>query len=226
MKNQSVSSNIDWVIVSIYILMVILGWLNIYSSSLPEVETSIFDLSQYYGKQLLTIAFTIPLIIIVLSVDSKFYEKFSFVIYIIGLLAIAGLFVFGKEVKGQTNWYSFGAFGLQPSEFAKAATSLALAKYLSDVQVNLKNLNYQIIALGLIFLPILFIAPHDPGSALIYTVLIFVLHREGLPSSYLWMGLFIIIIFNFVVTSIDRIQRILKSFRPNLASFKIKAMVC
>lgn len=175
--------------------MVILGWLNIYSSSLPEVETSIFDLSQFYGKQLLTIAFTIPLIIIVLSVDSKFYEKFSFVIYIIGLLAIAGLFVFGKEVKGQTNWYSFGAFGLQPSEFAKAATSLALAKYLSDVQVNLKNLNHQIIALGLIFLPILFIAPHDPGSALIYTVLIFVLHREGLPSSYLWMGLFIIIIF-------------------------------
>lgn len=195
MKNQSVSSNIDWVIVSIYILMVILGWLNIYSSSLPEVETSIFDLSQFYGKQLLTIAFTIPLIIIVLSVDSKFYEKFSFVIYIIGLLAIAGLFVFGKEVKGQTNWYSFGAFGLQPSEFAKAATSLALAKYLSDVQVNLKNLNHQIIALGILFLPILFIAPHDPGSALIYTVLIFVLHREGLPSSYLWMGLFIIIIF-------------------------------
>lgn len=175
--------------------MVILGWLNIYSSSLPEVETSIFDLSQFYGKQLLTIAFTIPLIIIVLSVDSKFYEKFSFVIYIIGLLAIAGLFVFGKEVKGQTNWYSFGAFGLQPSEFAKAATSLALAKYLSDVQVNLKNLNHQIIALGILFLPILFIAPHDPGSALIYTVLIFVLHREGLPSSYLWMGLFIIIIF-------------------------------
>lgn len=175
--------------------MVILGWLNIYSSSLPEVETSIFDLSQYYGKQLLTIAFTIPLIIIVLSVDSKFYEKFSFVIYIIGLLAIAGLFVFGKEVKGQTNWYSFGSFGLQPSEFAKAATSLALAKYLSDVQVNLKNLNHQIIALSLIFLPILLIAPHDPGSALIYTILIFVLHREGLPSSYLWMGLFIITIF-------------------------------
>lgn len=195
MKNQSVSSNIDWVIVSIYIVMVVLGWLNIYSSSLPEVETSIFDLSQYYGKQLLTIGLTIPLIIIVLAVDSKFYEKFSFVIYVIGLLAIAGLFVFGKEVKGQTNWYSFGSFGLQPSEFAKAATSLALAKYLSDVQINLKNLNHQIIALGLIFLPILLIAPHDPGSALIYTVLIFVLHREGLPSSYLWMGLFIIIIF-------------------------------
>lgn len=195
MKNQSVSSNIDWMIVSIYIVMVVLGWLNIYSSSLPEVETSFFDLSQYYGKQLLTIALTIPLIIIVLAVDSKFYEKFSFVIYVFGILAIAGLFVFGKEVKGQTNWYSFGSFGLQPSEFAKAATGLALAKYLSDVQVNLKNLNHQLIALGILFLPILFIAPHDPGSALIYTILIFVLHREGLPSSYLWIGFFTILIF-------------------------------
>ncbi len=195
MKNQSVSSNIDWIIVSIYITMVVMGWLNIYSSSLPEVETSIFDLSQFYGKQLLTIALTIPLVFVVLSVDSKFYEKFSVVIYIIGLVAIAGLFVFGKTVKGQANWYSFGSFGIQPSEFAKAATSLAIAKYLSDVQVNLKNLNHQIIALGIIFLPILLIVPHDPGSALIYAVFFLVLYREGLPSWYLWVGCMAIIIF-------------------------------
>jgi rod shape determining protein RodA len=195
MKNQSVSSNIDWIIVSIYSTMVIMGWLNIYSSSLPEVETSIFDLSQFYGKQLLTIALTIPLVFVVLSVDSKFYEKFSVVIYFIGLVAIAGLFVFGKTVKGQANWYSFGSFGIQPSEFAKAATSLALAKYLSDVQVNLKNLNHQIIALGIIFFPILLIVPHDPGSALIYVVFFLVLYREGLPSWYLWVGFIAIIIF-------------------------------
>lgn len=195
MKNQSVSSNIDWIIVSIYITMVVMGWLNIYSSSLPEVETSIFDLSQFYGKQLLTIALTIPLVFVVLSVDSKFYEKFSVVIYTIGLIAIAGLFVFGKTVKGQANWYSFGSFGIQPSEFAKAATSLAIAKYLSDVQVNLKNLNHQIIALGIIFLPILLIVPHDPGSALIYVVFFLVLYREGLPSWYLWVGFIAIIIF-------------------------------
>ena len=142
MKNQSVTNNLDWVSVIIYIVLVIMGWLNIYSSSLSlSDEPFTLDLSQFYGKQLLSIALAIPLIFVVLSVDGKFYEKFSSIIYIIGLLSLAGLFVFGKTVKGQANWYSFGAFGLQPSEFVKAATSLALAKYLSDAQVNLKDVN-------------------------------------------------------------------------------------
>jgi len=173
-----------------------MGWLNIYSSSLSLSEdTYLLDLSQFYGKQLLSIGLTIPLIFIVLAVDGKFYEKFASIIFFISLLALAGLFVFGKTVKGQANWYSFGSFGLQPSEFAKAATALALAKYLSDVQVNLKDLNRQIQALSIIFLPIILIAPHDPGSALIYTMFVLVLYREGLPQWYLWTGFIAIILF-------------------------------
>jgi rod shape determining protein RodA len=174
-----------------------MGWLNIYSSSLSSIEqeTSIFDFSQIYGKQFLFIILTIPLIFIVLSVDGKFYEKFSSVIYVTGLLSLAGLYVFGKTVKGQANWYSFGSFGIQPSEFVKAATAMALAKYLSDVQVNLKDLNRQIQALGILFLPILLIAPHDPGSALIFCVFILVLYREGLPSWYVWTGFITLILF-------------------------------
>ncbi len=197
MKNQSVTNNLDWISIGIYITMVILGWLNIYSSSLSSVpeETSIFDISQIYGKQFLFIVLSFPLIFVVLSVDGKFYEKFSSVIYVIGLLALAGLFVFGKTVKGQANWYSFGSFGLQPSEFVKAATSLALAKYLSDVQINLKDVNRQIQALGIIFLPMALIAVHDPGSALIFSVFILVLYREGLPSWYLWTGFIALLLF-------------------------------
>jgi rod shape determining protein RodA len=196
MKNQSVTNNLDWISVFIFIILVILGWLNIYSSSLSLAEdSSILDLSQFYGKQLLSIGLTIPLIFIVLSVDGKFYEKFASIIFVIGLLSLAGLFVFGKTVKGQANWYSFGSFGLQPSEFAKAATALALAKYLSDVQVNLKDVNRQLQALGIIFLPIILIVPHDPGSALIYTMFILVLYREGLPAWYLWTGFIAIILF-------------------------------
>ena len=196
MKNQSVTNNLDWISVIIYIVLVIMGWLNIYSSSLSlSDEPFTLDLTQFYGKQLLSIALAIPLIFVVLSVDGKFYEKFSSIIYIIGLLSLAGLFVFGKTVKGQANWYSFGAFGLQPSEFVKAATSLALAKYLSDAQVNLKDVNRQIQALGIIFLPVLLIVVHDPGSALIFMVFFFVLYREGLPPWYLWTGLIAIVIF-------------------------------
>jgi rod shape determining protein RodA len=197
MKNQSVTNNLDWISIVIYFALVIMGWLNIYSSSLSSIEqeTSIFDFSQIYGKQFMFIILTIPLIFIVLSVDGKFYEKFSSVIYVIGLLSLAGLYVFGKTVKGQANWYSFGSFGIQPSEFVKAATAMALAKYLSDVQVNLKDLNRQIQALGILFLPILLIAPHDPGSALIFCVLILVLYREGLPSWYVWTGFITLILF-------------------------------
>lgn len=197
MKNQSVTNNLDWISIVIYFILVIMGWLNIYSSSLSSVaeETSIFDISQIYGKQFMFIVLSIPLIFVVLSVDGKFYEKFSSVIYIIGLLSLAGLFVFGKEIKGQTNWYSFGSFGLQPSEFVKAATALALAKYLSDVQVNLKDLNRQLQALGILFLPIVLIAPHDPGSALIFSVFTLVLYREGLPSWYIWTGFVALILF-------------------------------
>jgi rod shape determining protein RodA len=197
MKNQSVTNNLDWISVVIYFILLIMGWLNIYSSSLSTVdqETSIFDFSQIYGKQFLFIVLTIPLIFVILSVDGKFYEKFSSVFYIIGLLSLAGLFVFGKTVKGQANWYSFGAFGLQPSEFVKAATALALAKYLSDVQVNLKDFNRQLQVLGILALPILLIVAHDPGSALIYSVFILVLYREGLPSWYVWTGFIALILF-------------------------------
>ena len=173
-----------------------MGWLNIYSSSLSlSDDNSIFDMSQFYGKQFMYIILSMPLIFVVLSADGKFYEKFSIIIFGIALLSLAGLFVFGKTVKGQANWYSFGSFGIQPAEFAKAATALALAKYLSDVPVNLKDVYRQIQALAIIFLPIILIAPHDPGSALIYTMFILVLYREGLPPWYLWTGFIAVLLF-------------------------------
>lgn len=197
MKHQSITNNLDWISVIIFITLVVMGWLNIYSSSLSSVtgDSSIFDLSQFYGKQLLYIGLAFPLILIILFVEGKFYEKYASLIYTVSVLSIAGLFVFGKSVKGQANWYSFGAFGLQPSEFAKAATSLALAKYLSDVQVNLKNLNNQMIAMAIVFFPVLLIAIHDPGSALIYAIFFVVLYREGMPGWYLMTGFIAIILF-------------------------------
>lgn len=189
MKNQSVKNNIDWISVIIYIVLVILGWLNIYSSSLSSTEGT-------YEKQLIFIACTIPLIFVVLFVDGKFYEKYASIIFGVSLLSLAGLFLFGKTIAGQRCWYAIGSFTLQPSEFAKAATSLALAKYLSDTQINLKETNRQIQALAIILLPVLLILPQpDPGSALIYSIFIIVLHREGLPVWYIWTGFITILLF-------------------------------
>ncbi|CAM3509371.1 Rod shape-determining protein RodA [Flavobacterium saliperosum S13] len=189
MKNQSVINNIDWITVFIYTILVIMGWMNIYSASLPIEETSIFDLSQIYGRQMLFIFLTIPLIFIILSMEAKIFEKYSTVFYIIGIFLLLGLFAFGKTIKGQTNWYQFGGFGFQPSEFVKTATALVLAKLVSDTQINLKNFKHQLFALAVFGFPVVLILMQpDAGSAMIFLSLIFVLYREGLPSWYLWTG--------------------------------------
>ena len=189
MKNQSLTNNIDWVCISIYIALVLMGWLNIYSSSLSSTDGTA-------EKQFIFIVLTIPLIFILLYVDGKFYEKYASIIYGISLLSLVGLFAFGKTIAGQRCWYGIGSFTLQPSEFAKAATALALAKYLSDSQINLKDVNRQIQALAIVFLPVMLILPQpDPGSALIYSIFIIVLYREGLPAWYIWTGFVAILLF-------------------------------
>lgn len=211
MKNQSVKKNIDWISVIIYSILVILGWLNIYSSSLSSTEGT-------YEKQLIFIGCTIPLIFVVLFVDGKFYEKYASIIFGVALLSLAGLFLFGKTIAGQRCWYAIGSFTLQPSEFAKAATSLALAKYLSDTQINLKETNRQIQALAIILLPVFLILPQpDPGSALIYSIFIIVLYREGLPAWYLWTGFITILL--FVLTLI------LEPYAVILMAFAVLAII-
>jgi rod shape determining protein RodA len=197
MKNQNVVSNLDWLTILLYILLVTAGWLNIYSASLPSGEAEgAFDFTQAYGRQLLFIGLSFPLILALLFTDAKIFEKLSFVFYGFGIVLLLGLFVFGKTIKGQTNWYQFGGFGLQPSEFVKTATALLLAKYLSYSQTNLNKTKDQLIAFAIIGIPILLILMQpDTGSAMIFLALIFVLNREGLPSWYLISGVIAIIIF-------------------------------
>ena len=195
MRNQNVISNLDWTSVLLYVALVIMGWFTIYSSSSP-VEASAFDFSEIYGRQLIFILFSIPVIFFLLAVNAKIYEKYAAVFYIISLLLLAGLFLFGKTIKGQTNWYQFGGFSLQPSEFAKIATALLLAKYISDAQTFLNRIPSQLIALSIIAGPVLLILLQpDAGSAIIFLSLVFVLNREGLPQWYLGLGFTFAILF-------------------------------
>lgn len=199
MQGNSTLYRIDWIIVLLYFLLVGIGWINIYSASLPENPTSFFDMELIYTKQLVWILLSVVLIAFILAIDAKFYERFSSVIYIIALVALAGLFVAGTNINGARSWYSIPGMSLQPSEFAKAATALALSKYLTDIQTNIKLFNNQLKAFLIIALPAILIIPQpDPGSALIYTALIFPLYREGLHFVYLLLGF--IAAFLFVIT--------------------------
>jgi len=177
---------IDWLTVLLFLLLVGFGWGNIYSASYSDDVFSITDFSQPYIKQLYWIVLSIIIIVVTQAIESKFYERFAGLIFIISLVSLLGLFVFGKNVNGATSWYAFGPVGLQPSEFAKAATALALAKFLSDMQTNINLINYQLRAFLIIALPALIIIPQpDPGSALVYAAFFFPLYREGLAAAYL-----------------------------------------
>src|SRR5690554_3465224 len=186
----------DWLIIFIYMALVAIGWVNIYSASLGDTAKGYFDFTQIYGKQMMWIGFSFVLIIFILAIESKFYENFASVIYIASLISLIGLFVFGRTIAGTTAWYDFGGFSIQPSEFAKAATALALAKYVSDIQTNMQELKHQISAFVILALPvILIIMQPDPGSVLVYAAFVFPLYREGLHGVYLLLGLFGTIIF-------------------------------
>ena len=190
------SSKFDWLTILIYLALVYIGWVNIYSASYNDAITSFFDFSQVYTKQLVWICLSFILIIFILAIEAKFYERFSSIIYIISLVSLLGLFVLGKNVNGATSWYFLGGFSIQPSEFAKAATALALAKFASDIQSNLKVFKYQLRALLIIILPALFIIPQpDPGSALVFLALVLPLYREGLHYIYLLLGFIIAALF-------------------------------
>ncbi len=189
-------SQFDWVSILIYFLLVAIGWVNIYSASLDDTATSFFDLDQIYGKQMLWIILSIFLIVILLSLEAKFYERFASLIYIVSLISILGLFFFGKTINGATSWYAIGGFTLQPAEFAKVATALALSKYIGDIQTNIKNLGDQFKAFIIIALPALIILPQpDAGSAMVYAAFFFPLYREGFSGVYLIAGATGILVF-------------------------------
>ncbi len=187
--------SIDMPIILLYIALVLIGWLNIYAAVFDESHASIFDLEKNYGKQLLWIATALFIGLMVLLIDSKFFSVFSFGIYGITLLMLVSVLFFGKYVNGSRSWFEIGSFRLQPAEFAKFATALVVAKYLSS-GVKMERFSTKISVLGLIGLPMgLILLQGDVGSALTYVAFILVLYREGLSGMVLVICLLIGIAF-------------------------------
>jgi rod shape determining protein RodA len=199
----------DWITIILFFLLVGFGWFNIMSASHTGATVNYFDFTQPFGKQLIFIFLTFVLIILLLAIDAKFYERFSSIIYIISMLSLVGLFVFGKNVNGATSWYGIGSFTIQPSEFAKAATALAVAKYVSDLNTDINTFKDQIRTFSIIIIPaLLVLLQNDTGSTIVYGAFFFVLYREGLPKYYLSIGVAVILLsvlslkFGAIITSI------------------------
>lgn len=184
-ERNSIIGKIDWVLVAIYFALVLIGWFSIFSAKYDEMHPSIFDLSQVYGKQLIWIGAALLVGFVILLIDAKFFNAFSLWIYIIVLVSLFMVLVYGKATKGATSWIDLGGgIKFQPSEFAKMATALALAGYLGRLDTDLQKRKNQIVAITLILIPMaLVLLQNDTGSAIVFVSFILVLYREGLPGA-------------------------------------------
>lgn len=179
-KNNNILARLDWVTVILWLAMMIMGWLNIYAAVYNEQHTSIFDLSQRYGKQLIFIIAAILLATMVMVTDNKLWFFFAWFIYGFFILLLVLVLVIGKEINGAKAWFGVGAFSIQPSEFAKFATGLALASYLNSKRQSLGT-RQMIEATAIIISPVLLIAVQpDMGSVVTYFAFFIVLYREGM----------------------------------------------
>ena len=194
---------IDWITVIIYFLLVTVGILNIFSSTYDIQSFSYASVDSLAFKQFVFFIFSLISGILILIAPSKFFQKFSSLIYLFSVLLLIGLLAFGNTVYGHKSWYTFFGISIQPTEIAKFTTNLAVAKLLSEIQINLKKIKSLVQVFFIILIPvILTLMQPDFGSALIFLSLIFVLFREGLsPNFILFLALSLILAFFALIKS-------------------------
>jgi rod shape determining protein RodA len=190
-KTEDISGKLDVVSVLLFILMVTLGWLNIFAAVYDDtVKQSIWDLSLNSGRQLMFIAASLIIILVIVILDMRFYETFAYLFYGLILIFLILVPIIGKEVGGNKAWIGIGSFGVQPSEFAKFITALAVAKFMDTVGFKIDNLRNQAILFALIGLPmVLILLQKDTGTALVFTSFVMVFYREGMSPFLIIIGL-------------------------------------
>jgi rod shape determining protein RodA len=195
-KQKSIFENIDWLLVGLYMILVLMGWINIYAAVYNEEHKNIFDMTQSYGRQMLWIGTSLLIGLSILVIEGKFYAAFSFPIYLTVIFILLVVLVIARDVQGARSWIEIGSFKLQPSEFAKFATNMAVAKYLSSLGIRMEDLKTKITVGLIILLPMtLVLLQNDTGSALVFFAFIFVLYREGLSQNVLIFGFFAGVLF-------------------------------
>jgi len=210
-KNVSIKYALDWTTVSLYVVLVLMGWISIYGASYNFDQSSILDFSQRAGKQFIWILTGFAIGGVLLLVDSKLYNIFAYFIYVAAILLLIITIFVAPDIKGSRSWLVLGPISFQPAELAKVATALALSKFMSSYNYKLKNWK-DLIPLGMfIMLPLgLIILQQETGSALVFLAFLFMLYREGMNGIVLLIGtfaitLFVIIIrFSIVPIQVDR----------------------
>ena len=195
---DQLTNRIDWVVVGIYFLLVGLGWLNIFAVVYDpqQADQSIFSLSLSSGRQLVWISTSVVIIAVIMLMDFRFYDSFAYLIYAAIILILVSVLLFGSEIAGSKSWFTVGSFRIQPSEFAKFATALAVAKYVSINNKIFTALKPQLILFAFAVIPaVLIILQGDTGTAMVYSAFAIVFYREGFSPLLLGIGISVAVLF-------------------------------
>ena len=195
-RQTNIIRDIDWLTIGLYLALSLMGWFNIYAAVYDEQYASIFTFSQRYGKQMVWIIAAMTIAFIICLLDTRFFSMFAYPMYAVGIFALMAVLVIGHEVNSSKSWFVLGPIQIQPSEFAKIAVSLALAKFLGNYNGRLMEFRNLAIVCAIIFMPVLFIVLQpDVGSCLVYMAFFIVLYREGLPLEVLLFGMLAVVLF-------------------------------
>ncbi|HXB14016.1 MAG TPA: rod shape-determining protein RodA [Bacteroidia bacterium] len=201
-RRNNILPYVDWVTISIYALLVIIGWLNIYSAVYNPAHPAILDNSQRYGKQFIWVISAFVLAFLIMLSDASFFSVFAYLFYGITFLALIAVIFVGRNISGSHSWFRIGSVGIQPAELGIFAINLGLAKYLSNENIKMNQLGVRLRAMALLVVPmIIIIAQNETGVAITYTSFIFVLYREGLSGNILLTGFLTGVLFILALVS-------------------------
>ena len=184
-------SKIDWKTILVFVVLMLLGWMNIYAASAGEGES--FSFSSRYGMQMIWVVISMVVAGVILLVDDIYYHQFAYPFYLLMLLVLVATLFVGKEVNGAKSWLSLGPVAVQPAEFMKLATALALARFMSEYHFSLGRPKDLVGVGAILLIPIgIILAQNDMGSALVYCSFLIVLYREGL-NSWIYYAIFLVV---------------------------------
>ena len=200
-KNRSIISGLDWWTIILFFIIALFGWLNIYGSSYSFDQTSIWDFSNRAGKQLVWIATAVVMGSIILMIEEKAYDVLGYVFYGAMILLLIITPIFARDIKGSLSWLTIGPISLQPAEFAKCFTAIAIAKFMGQYGYKVRDLRDLIVPFALIGIPILIImlAQRETGSALVFLSFLLVFYRQGMTGYVLGWGVASILLFILVI---------------------------
>ena len=221
--NGSLIKSVDWITICIYLALVILGWISVCGASYDYGEVDLLSLDTRSGKQFLWIGCSLGIGFILLMLEDKFYDWFSYILYFGMMILLAITPFLAEDINGSYSWLKFGPVSLQPAEFAKFATTLALAKVMNTYGFTMAKLKNSLLVVGMILLPMLLIVlQRETGSALVYLSFFLMLYREGMPGSILFTGICAVAYF---VIGIGFSQELLPDGETYMGEFLVLSLI-